>query len=96
MYNHMVSVLQNLKKKKQKKNNVIINRGEDFRPKYKEVSTIRSFLSHAPVCILTATTTRKVMDSVLDTLMLSNRIEVVAIVPDRYGSKPSTLHINLK
>ena len=89
----MVSFLQNLKKNKTMS---LFNRGEDFRPKYKEVSTIRSFLSHAPVCILTATTTRKVMDSVLDTLMLSNRIEVVAIVPDRYGSKSSTLHINLK
>ena len=65
----------------------IYQRGDEFRPKYKEVSRVRSYLTNAPVLMLTATTTEKIMTSILETLMLKHHaVEVVALVPDRYPS----------
>ena len=59
------------------------NRGNDFRPAYKEVAILRSFI---PVTVLlcTATCTKSVRDDLLQALNFEEAdIETVALIPDR-------------
>lgn len=57
-------------------------RGLDFRPDYRKVSTLQSWLS-APTLVLTATATEKIQSDLFEVLGLSDDTEVVAALPDR-------------
>lgn len=57
-------------------------RGLDFRPDYRKISTLQSWLS-APTIVLTATATEKIQSDVFEVLGLSEETEVVAALPDR-------------
>lgn len=58
-------------------------RGEDFRPKYKEVSNLRSLIE-APVLAVTATCDEKIKTAIFNTLQISKiDTNIVALTPDR-------------
>ncbi|XP_060580153.1 uncharacterized protein LOC132736957 [Ruditapes philippinarum] len=57
--------------------------GEDFRPEFREISSIRSFID-APFIALTATATDKVQEDIFRYLLFDEDLTVsVAVIPDR-------------
>lgn len=63
---------------------IVLNRGNDFRPKYKDaLDDLRSKI-RAPVLCCTATCTEKVLSDVLESVHVQQcDLTTVAVVPDR-------------
>ncbi|XP_048728852.1 probable ATP-dependent DNA helicase RecS isoform X2 [Ostrea edulis] len=58
--------------------------GLDFRPDYRKVSTLQSWLS-APTLVLTATATADIQKDIYEVLgMTEDSTKVIALLPDRY------------
>ena len=67
--------------------------GDDFRPIYGDVSIIRSWLSEAPVLLLSATITKATFDKIL-TLLPHHEFITMVKLPDRYCPKIFTKSLN--
>ncbi|KAJ8321214.1 hypothetical protein KUTeg_001226 [Tegillarca granosa] len=55
--------------------------GLDFRPPYRRVSEIQSYIT-APTLILTATATSKIQDDIYDVLSLDHKTNIIASIPE--------------
>lgn len=61
----------------------IQNRGESFRPEYREIASARS-LVQVPVLALTATATEDVQKDIFNYLLLAEDAVSIAKLPNRY------------
>lgn len=64
---------------------LVVEWGEDFRPKYKELPNLRCTVGVTPWALITATASKELMQKLLKAVEIKEKeITLVSAVPDRY------------